>query len=190
MRLAERVLGVRSGDALARLVQEINAYYESLASVMPADQKAAIQNIARTAMERVASRVGESSGVTEEWLSGYLERYYSQTNERLCRTCRRQIEKYIAGADGDVVTSLRSKLANWKDTRAEVMARHEMAMALNKTLVTGFHQAGYSTVWKAAPGSCRMCLTLDGQTITTLTPPLHKGCACTVDIGEKSTDLV
>jgi hypothetical protein len=69
------------------------------------------------------------------------------------------------------------------------MARHETAMALNKTLVAGFHQAGYSTVWKAAPGSCGMCLTLDGQTITTLTPPLHKGCACTVDIGEKAQTL-
>ena len=65
------------------------------------------------------------------------------------------------------------------------MARHEAALALNKTLVAGFKRAGHSSVWKAPPGSCKICLALNGQLITTLTPPLHKGCACTVDKGVK-----
>lgn len=184
MRLAERVLGVRTGDSLTRLVSEINAYYEDLSRVMPTDQKAAIEKIARTAMERVTASVGESSGVTEDWLSGYLNRYYGDAKERLCETCQKQVERYIAGADGDVVSSLREKLGDWGENRAEVMARHEAAMALNKTLVAGYRQAGYSSVWRAAPGSCKMCLLLNDQTVTTLTPPLHKGCACTVDKGD------
>lgn len=183
MRLAERVLGVRTGDSLTRLVSEINAYYEDLSRVMPTDQKAAIEKIARTAMERVTASVGESSGVTEDWLSGYLNRYYGDAKERLCEACQKQVERYIAGADGDVVSSLREKLGDWGENRAEVMARHEAAMALNKTLVAGYRQAGYSSVWRAAPGSCKMCLLLNDQTVTTLTPPLHKGCACTVGRG-------
>ena len=62
MRLAERVLGVRSGDSLTRLVEELNAYYEGLAGAMPADQKVAIEQIARTAMKRVTASVGKSAG--------------------------------------------------------------------------------------------------------------------------------
>lgn len=185
MRLAERVLGVRSGESLKRLVDEIDAYYKDLSRVMPADQKAAIERIARTAMERVTASVGEGSGVTEGWLTGYLNGYYSDANERLCQTCQRQMEKIIAGADGDVVSALREKLGDWGENRAEVMARHEAALALNKTLVAGFYRAGYSAVWKAAPGSCKMCMLLNDQTVTTLVPPLHRGCSCTVDKGAK-----
>ena len=52
------------------------------------------------------------------------------------------------------------------------------------TLVAGFTAAGYSAVWKAMPGSCKLCMLMNDQTVTTLTPPLHKGCGYTVDIGE------
>ena len=186
MRLAERVLGVRSGDALTRLLDELSAYYEGLAGAMPADQKVAIEKIARTAMKRVTASVGKSAGVTEDWLSGYLSQYYSDASRRLCRANLAQVERIVAGADGDAVNALRSKLGGWGDVRAEVMARHEAAMALNKTLVAGFKVAGYSAVWKAPPGSCKMCLLMNDQTVTTLTPPLHKGCACTVDKGARA----
>jgi hypothetical protein len=189
LRLAQRVLGVRSGDSLTRLVEELNAYYKDLAGAMPADQKAAIEGIARTAMERITASVGNSADVTEDWLSGYLGRYYSDTSERLCKANLAQVERIIAGADGDAVSALRSKLVDWGDARAEVMARHEAAMALNKTLVAGFKRAGYSSVWRAAPGSCKMCLAMNDVTVTTLTPPLHKGCACTVDKGESLIGL-
>ena len=43
MRLAERVLGVRSGDSLTRLLEELNGYFADLSRVMPADQKAAVE---------------------------------------------------------------------------------------------------------------------------------------------------
>ncbi len=187
VRLAERVLGVRSGDALARLLEELNAYYADLSRVMPADVKASISGIAHTAMERVAASVGKDSGVTEDWLSGYLNGYYGDASERLCAANQKQVQKFIAGADGDVVTALRSKLGDWGGKHAEVMARHEAAMALNKMLVAGFKRAGFSAVWKAPLGSCKICLALNDQPVTTLTPPLHKGCACTVDKGEKCT---
>ena len=186
LRLAERVLGFRSGDSLTRLLDELNGYYKDLSRVMPANQQAAIREIARTAMNRVTASVGKSAGVTEDWLSGYLSRYYSDTAERLCGANLTQVERIVAGADGDAVSALRSKLADWGEARAEVMARHEAAMALNKTLVAGFKAAGYSAVWKAPPGSCKICLALHDQTVTTLTPPLHKGCACTVDVGTKA----
>ena len=181
IRLAERVLGVRSGDALTRLLEELNSYYKDLSRVMPENQQAAIRDIARTAMQRVTASVGKSAGVTEDWLSGYLSRYYSDASNRLCNANLTQVEKIVAGADSDAVGALRSKLGDWGEQRAEVMARHEAAMALNKTLVAGFKAAGYSSVWKAAPGSCKMCMLMHDQTVTTLTPPLHKGCSCTVD---------
>jgi hypothetical protein len=171
------VLGVRTGgDALARLLEELGRYYDDLSRVMPADQRAAIERIARTAM-------GGPAGVTEGWLSDYLGRYYSDATERLCGVNQAQIERIIARSDGDTVDALRRKLTDWGDKRAEVMARHEAAMALNKTLVAGFKAAGYSSVWRAAPGSCKVCTLMNDQPVTTLTPPLHKGCACTVDRG-------
>lgn len=190
LRLAQRILGVRSGEALTRLIDELNAYYKELSLAMPADQKAAVERIARTAMGRITASVDESSGVTEGWLTGYLNKYYGDVNERLCKVCQTQVQRCIAGADGDVVGALREKLGDWGEKQAEVMARHEAAMALNKTLVAGFRQAGYSSVWRSAPGCCKMCLALNDQTITTLTPPLHKGCACTVDKGARiNSDL-
>ena len=185
IRLAERVLGVRSGDSLTRLLEELSGYYADLSRVMPENQQAAIRDIARTALERVKASVGKSAGVTEEWLSGYLSRYYSDASNRLCNANLTQVERIIAGADGDAVGALRSKLGDWGDKRAEVMARHEAAMALNKTLVAGFKRAEYSSVWKTPPGSCKICALMHDQTVTTLTPPLHKGCGCTVDVGEK-----
>jgi hypothetical protein len=187
IRLAERVLGFRSGDSLTRLLEALNGYYADLSRVMPENQQAAIRDIAQTAMNRVTASVGKSADVTEDWLSGYLSRYYLDASQRLCNVNLTQVERIIAGADGDAVSALRSKLGDWGEKRAEVMARHEAAMALNKTLVAGFKRAGYSSVWKAPPGSCKICLALHDQTVTTLTPPLHKGCACTVDKGEKCT---
>jgi len=186
VRLAERVLGVRSGDALTRLLDELNTYYADLSRVMPESQQAAIREIARTAMQRVTASVGKSAGVTEDWLSGYLSRYYSDATERLCNANLAQVERIVADADGDAVSALRSKLGDWGEKRADVMARHEAAMALNKTLVAGFKAAGYSSVWRAAPGSCKVCMLMNDQTVTTLTPPLHKGCACTAGVGMKT----
>ena len=55
----------------------------------------------------------------QDMLSGYLNRYYGDANERLCQTCLKQVERYIAGADGDVVSALRSKLGDWGDMRAD-----------------------------------------------------------------------
>jgi len=186
VRLAERVLGIHSGDALTRLLDELSAYYADLSRVMPENQQAAIREIARTAMQRVTASVGKGSGVTEDWLSGYFGRYYSDASERLCKANQAQIEQIVARADGDVVGSLRSKLGDWGEKRAEMMARYEAAMALNKTLVAGFKVAGYSSVWRAAPGSCKICTLMNDQTVTTLTPPLHKGCSCTVGKGESA----
>ena len=84
IRLAERVLGFRSGDSLTRLLEELNAYYADLSRVMPENQQAAIRDIARAALERVKASVGKSAGVTESWLSEYLGRYYTDTSTRLC----------------------------------------------------------------------------------------------------------
>jgi hypothetical protein len=58
-------------------------------------------------------------------------------------------------------------------------------MALSKTLVAGFKRAGYSSFWKAAPGSCKICLLMNDQTVMTLMLPLHKGYACTMVKGSK-----
>ena len=66
------------------------------------------------------------------------------------------------------------------------MARTEAAMAVNEALVAGYRAAGYHSVWVSAPGCCRICTKLNGRTVTTLKPPLHKGCVCSVRKGEKS----
>lgn len=65
------------------------------------------------------------------------------------------------------------------------MAKHELALAANEALVAGYRAAGYTSVWQSAPGCCKICTRLNGRTVTTLKPPLHKGCVCGVALGRK-----
>lgn len=64
------------------------------------------------------------------------------------------------------------------------MAKTEIAMIRNEALIVAYRQAGYSGVWRSAPGCCRICTGMNGQTATTLKPPLHKECGC----DERSVD--
>ena len=64
------------------------------------------------------------------------------------------------------------------------MARTEAAFMRNEALIAAYRKAGYHSKWKSAAGCCRICTLLNGQTITTLKPPLHKSCGCTVSRGD------
>ena len=66
-----------------------------------------------------------------------------------------------------------------------MMAANEACFATNEAMVAGYRAAGYRTEWQAAPSCCRICQRYDDQTITTLKPPLHKGCTCGVVKGER-----
>ena len=147
----------------------------------------AIADVTDAAFARVREELPEESGrIDREWLEGFAGRYYGEARERLIGAQRAAVER-LAKQDvtADELLNLMRKLRGWGRDRAGNMARYERVLAMNEALVAGYRASGYTSVWQSAPGCCRICTRLNGRTVTTLKPPLHKGCVCTVKRGEK-----
>lgn len=163
-------------------------YYDALIQKpLPEDVTKAIAEVTDAAFRRVSEELPDESGrIDREWLEGFAERYYSEARERLIGAQRAAVER-LAKQDvtADELLNLMKKLRGWGRDRAGNMARYERALAMNEALVAGYRASGYTSVWQSAPGCCKICTALNGRTVTTLKPPLHKGCVCTVRRGEK-----
>ena len=106
--------------------------------------------------------------------------------ERLAGANLADMARAIEGREPEgLLERLRGRLGAWGGVRAEAMARFEAAKAHNDARIEGFRSAGYAAVWVAPSGECPACKALDGKAVTTLRPPLHKGCACQVAMGER-----
>lgn len=113
---------------------------------------------------------------------------FGDTAVRLQKGLVEDVERIVNAAVGDnvsLVDELDKKLK--RDVRARVysVAKTEAAMARNGIIVKSYHKAGFHAVWKASPTCCEPCRKLNGVVVSTLTPPLHKGCACTVTRGKR-----
>lgn len=198
---------VKMGDK-KRLLNNINDYYDQLAKQGAKDLSDAIQKgefpgwrdvnnaleeIARSTWAQVSSELGAASAPPEEWCRGYLTRYRSDMSERLCKANADELARALKRGTEDDETAykqLSDMLAQWRlkgtgKWRCGNMARIEVAMMRNEAMIAAYRQAGYSSVWHSAPGCCRICANMNGRTVTTLKPPLHKGCGCVVARGPK-----
>ena len=81
---------------------------------------------------------------------------------------------------------LNKRISGRGEDRAAAIARTEAAFTQNKMLIRTILKAGYPAVWHTAPGCCALCQKMDGQVMSTLSPPLHTGCCCTVSKGMKN----
>lgn len=192
-----------------RLINSINNYYDELAKrgaeeladevqqgEFPGwrDVNDALEAVARETWQQISAEL-EADAPTEEWCHGYMRRYRSDMSERLCKANADELARALkrGGEDDEEAYRLLSDmLAQWRRRatgrgRVDNMARIELAMMRNEALVAGYRQAGYESQWRSAPGCCRVCTLMSGRTVTTLKPPLHKGCVCTVVRGEKRT---
>ena len=131
----------------------------------------------------------ENERIGQAWIDGFDARYAAAMSARLNRANRNAAIRLLGvTGDKDRVDHALSALAAWPGQRAQMMAANEACFATNEAMVAGYRAAGYKTEWQAAPSCCRICQRYDDQTITTLKPPLHKGCTCGVVKGERLTD--
>ena len=127
----------------------------------------------------------ENERIGQAWIDGFDARYAAAMSARLNRANRNAAIRLLGvTGDKDRVDYALSALAAWPGQRAQMMAANEACFATNEAMVAGYRAAGYKTEWQAAPSCCRICQRYDDQTITTLKPPLHKGCTCGVVKGE------
>lgn len=186
IRLAERILGVRRAQDSQALMEALERYYEEAAMNLPSDLKAAVRKVCELAKARLAKDLPDAGAITQEWLEEHVQGYYSEMGKRLCKANLGEIERLVSRVDSaDIIDALIAKLTNWPEKRARQMAANEIMFALNNTLIAGYARAGYTSIWKGSSAECPACQALNGQTITVLRPPLHKGCMCSVAMGEK-----
>ena len=180
----------------AHIDSRLRSYYRRLKSadehgLENAEEK--LGEIADRAWRDIAKELGEAAYPDEAWRKGYLERYGADMLDRLCQANYNQLHKALekAGTPGDLNKLISSVLHGWRKdeygtcARGENMAKTETAFMRNEALIAGYKRAGYASVWKSAPACCRICTAMNGQTVTNLKPPLHKGCVCTVVRGER-----
>ena len=187
-KIVEKITGQRDAEIAKKITAALNAFWKDVrAEGMPGDIKAAVESATRTAWDRVRADVqpGEADVIDEKWMRGYFEQYYAGMEGRLIDANEAAVRKLLGGATEEEIDNLYEKLTQWPENRADLMARTEAAMAVNEAMVAGYRAAGYYSVWQAAPGCCRICVGMNGQIVTTLKPPLHKGCGCGVARGEK-----
>ncbi len=186
-KIIEAAFGQRAKTQWDTFNETVEAYFAALKKeALPKDIRAATEDVARTAIRRIREELGdEAARIDAAWIRKYLEIYYADERERLLDANMSAVKKLAKGGAQEDVEKLIEKLGAWKQDRAASMARIEAAMALNEALVAGYGASGYFAQWQSAPGCCKICVALNGRTVTTLKPPLHKGCVCMVKRGEK-----
>ena len=165
-----------------RVTDAVNKYYAELAKRgMPGGVEDALTGICQDARARLAAQHGDQAAVIDdEWMRGFLERYSGSMSDRLITANRDEVLRLIHGASEGEVDRLLEKLDLWGTERAENMADMETMLLSNELFVAAYRRMGYQSLWIPGAGCCRICQGMIGLTVTTLKPPLHKGCNCTV----------
>jgi hypothetical protein len=83
------------------------------------------------------------------------------------------------------IDAVTERLDAWPDEAPDKIAQAETVGLANTVAKLAFAAAGVKVlVWHAVGSdNCPACTDLDGQTVTTLAPPLHEGCACPLGPG-------
>lgn len=150
----------------------------------------ALDGMARGAWRVVAQELPDAEAPDEAWMRGFMKRYSNDMGARLTvanyNELSRALHRY-GTLDDECRGALQGILGNWYQSwKAEDMARHEICMLTNEAKIAAYRKAGYASVWRTRGAKpCPICRRMDGVAVTTLKPPLHLGCACTVTRGEK-----
>lgn len=177
-----------AADAGRSLIEKVKSYYADLEAHMPEDLQRAIDDISAAAYTQAAQQLG-SDAPPRDWFNGRLKYFYGDEMERLKHVNAAEVERIIKdaiGQDKSLWGVLNQRISGWPEDRAEALARTEAAFTQNKMLIRTIRKAGYLAVWHTAPGCCALCQKMDGVVVTTLSPPLHPGCCCTVRKGARN----
>jgi hypothetical protein len=166
------------------VTKDINDYYDKLLLAMNNQEDTAwkevtdaVEELARAEWKKTA-RGAVLSEPTEEFKQGFLKRYDREAAKRLCNANRKKlIDAINREGKTEFAEVMEGAFADWdkKD-----FAGYEQALLLNEVKVALFRSNGFYAEWASSANSCQACQALDGSRVTTLKPPLHKGCDCTV----------
>ena len=164
----------------AELENRLTAYFGGR---VPDDVLQAVKAVTDEGIEAVKEDTTEEehARIDDTWIRGFDSRYAEEMSDRLNKANRNAALAYIGTGLADALV----KLETWKTERADSMARNEYHFAMNEALIAGYRASGYQSVWDSGAGCCPICQQYNEQTVTTLKPPLHKGCSCGVRKGEK-----
>lgn len=186
------IIDRRSGiNETYSVLGSVMQYYADLEAHMPEKLEAAIENIAMGAFHQ-ASEILKDDAPDEKWFLGRLKFFYGDEMQRLKLVNEAEVKavlKSVIGQDKSMWAILQKQIRDWPNQRAESLAKTEAAFTQNKMLIRTIRKAGYLAVWKTAPACCPLCQKMDGQVVTTLSPPLHSGCCCTVQRGVKNPNF-
>lgn len=191
LRLIDKHMGQRSAEAAVTLLGALKDYYGDLARHMPEDMQKAIADISWAAYKQASEGLGENAP-PQDWFAKRLEWFYGDEMERLKQVNLSEIEGMLKNAIGEdkyLYGLLNRSVSAWPEERAEGIAKTEAAFTRNKMLIRTYRKSGFQAIWQASPSCCELCQRLDGVQVTTLSPPLHKGCVCTVIRGTESSDF-
>jgi len=104
------------------------------------------------------------------YIDGFADRYMAVHKGQMAEAMKQD----------DPVNAVSEALDAWSEVAADRVATAETVGLGNAIAKLAFLGAGIRTLRWIAVGSdnCPACQALDGQTVTTLSPPLHEGCIC------------
>ena len=188
MPLARRLLGPKKAHgtkAMADFVAANDAYYETYPSVVKKAMLPVVMTYGEAVLGVAAAEVGAQAAMTPEMMA-FLDAYAEGIGTFWASSSRGQIrsvaEKAIAEGVAPV-EALTGRFAEWAEKRPGKTGDWETSRLGSAVSTETYRKAGLSARWVAGADACPICDDMDGQSVTDLEPPLHTGCACTVEPG-------
>jgi len=189
MPLARRLLGPKAlkdgTKAMADFIVANDAYYETYPAVVKKAMLPAVMVYGELIQGIAASEVGAEAAMTPEMMK-FLGAYAEGVGTFWASSSRGQIRSVAEDAIAkmsDPIEAISGRFAEWAEKRPGKTGEWETSRIGSTVSSETYRNAGRSSVWSANANCCPICEDMDGQSVTDLAPPLHEGCACTVEPG-------
>jgi len=138
-----------------------------------------MRTLAEAVFPLASSEVNNTQPMDEAKLKAYIDGFA----DRYIAVHKGQMAEAVK--DKDAAKAVSSILDTWDEVAADRIAAAETVGLGNTVAKLAFLGAGIRTLIWHSVGSenCPMCADLDGQTVTTLSPPAHEGCLCQLGPG-------
>jgi HK97 family phage portal protein len=154
-------------------------YSESFKAYVIKHMTPVMRTLAEAVFPLASSEVSNTNPMDEAKLKAYIDGFA----DRYMAVHKGQMTEALK--DADPVKAVTSALDTWAEVAADKIAAAETVGLSNTVAKLAFLGAGIRTLRWIAIGAdnCPACADLDGQTVTTLAPPLHEGCVCQLGPG-------
>jgi hypothetical protein len=198
----EKHLGERS---LSSFEQWLEDYYRELLPVVRDSMRPAVLALAEAIRAIASTEVNNTNATIDKTVDEYLEAQAQAHTIRSKATIKRLLNR-AEMENLDTVELITARLNEWEEKRADQIANDSTVSVAGRIAKVVFAAAGIQRLMWSAIGaeSCPYCSELDGRIVgidepflskdselesedgrmpinkPTLTPPLHKGCQCSI----------